>query len=211
MLSNSFVILVRRGVRNETERKGVAVRAASVLHSLAKALGYGEMRPGLGLGCSLWIWLITLLEKEILEERIGGQRIREKMLGKELGRIRKNTGFGFWEEEWFGGLPGFGWRRRRYKDYKKRTKEGVKSEKGIKFGVIRCKGKVRKDGWVVRQHDATLGQIVDCQAWGEIMAINDPTNCYKLLLSMRRPRGGGGIFSPCLGSKDVGLYCLKQP
>nr|GMD87854.1 hypothetical protein Iba_chr14cCG1400 [Ipomoea batatas] len=103
MLSNSFVILVRRGVRNETERKGAAVRAASVLHSLAKALGYGEMRPGLGLGCSLWIWLITLLEKEILEERIGGQRIREKMLGKELGRIRKNTGFGFWEEEWFVG------------------------------------------------------------------------------------------------------------
>nr|GMC79958.1 hypothetical protein Iba_chr04aCG15830 [Ipomoea batatas] len=62
-------------VRNETERKGAAVRAASILHSLAKALGYGEMRPGLGLGCSVWIWLITVLEKEILEGRIGGQRI----------------------------------------------------------------------------------------------------------------------------------------
>nr|GMC82537.1 hypothetical protein Iba_chr04bCG14300 [Ipomoea batatas] len=80
-------------VRNETERKGAAVRAASILHSLAKALGYGEMRPGLGLGCSVWIWKFW---KEELVGRGYERRCWEKNLegsGKTLDLIsRKRNG-----------------------------------------------------------------------------------------------------------------------
>lgn len=62
--------------------------------------------------------LIAIFEDEVLEERVCGERGREKVGGEEGGGVREDGGVGFWKHKRVGGAAvhdggwWFWWRRR---------------------------------------------------------------------------------------------------